>query len=64
MKERSDILSTLYEESFIFVLALLNLSAAFDTIDYAFLLSRLRGMYEVHDQELVWTRSYLSSLSF
>ena len=39
---------------------LLDLSAAFDTIDHAFLLSRLRDMYGINDQALAWVRSYLS----
>ena len=34
------------------VLVLLDLSAAFDTIDHTFLLSRLRDMYGIHDQAL------------
>ena len=42
------------------VLVFFDLSAAFDTIDYAFLLSRLRDMYVIHDQALAWIRSYLS----
>ena len=42
------------------VLVLLDLSASFDMIDHAFILSRLRDMYRIHDQAFVWIRSYLS----
>ena len=39
---------------------MLDLSAVFDTIDHAFLLSRLREMCGIHDQPLAWISSYLS----
>ena len=39
---------------------MLDLSAAFDTIDHAFQLSRLPEMYGMHDQTLIWIRFYLS----
>ena len=57
LKVQSDILSSLDEEGSVVVLVLLDLSAAFDTIDHTFLLSRLRDMY---DQALAWIRSYLT----
>ena len=38
---------------------MLDLSAAFDTIDHEFLLSRLRDMYGIQDQTLAWIRTYL-----
>ena len=37
-----------------------HLSAAFDTIDNIFNVSRLRDMYGIHAQALSWIRSYLS----
>ena len=60
LKVQSDILSSLDEEGSVVVLVLLDLSAAFDTIGHAFLLTRLRDMYGIHDQALAWVRSYLS----
>ena len=42
------------------VLVLLNLSAALNTVDRAFLLSRLHDMYRINDQALVLIKSYLS----
>ena len=40
-------------------MVLLDLSAVFDKIDHAFISSRLRDMYGIHDQALVWTKLYL-----
>ena len=39
---------------------MLDLSAAFDTIDHALLISCLRDMYGIHDQAPARIRSYLS----
>ena len=50
LKVQSNILSSLDEEGSIVVLIFLDSSAAFNTIDHAFILSRLRDMYGIHDQ--------------
>jgi len=42
------------------VLALLNLSSAFDSVDHSTLLSILRSRFSVTEQPLEWFRSYLT----
>ena len=52
LKVQNYVLSSLDVEGSVVVLIMLDLSAAFDTIDHALLISRLRDMYGIHDQEL------------
>ena len=54
----SDILAALDRGDFA-VLTLLDLSAAFDTVDHTSLLRRLQITYGITDTALVWFASYL-----
>jgi hypothetical protein len=42
------------------LLTMLDLSAAFDTVDHVILLSRLEHSYGQHDSVLGWCRSFLT----
>ena len=47
---RKEVLSALDQEGFVAVLAMLDLSAAFDNVGNAFLLSCLREIHGIHNQ--------------
>ena len=59
IKVQSDILSAL-DAGLSAILLMLGLSAAFDTIDHDFLLSRLCNVYGITGYALDWFRSYLT----
>ena len=59
LKVHSDILSAV-DNGCVVVLVLLDLTAAFDTIDHGILLSRLRHIFGVTGAALDWLRSYLA----
>ena len=54
-----DILSELDNKKVVLV-ALLDLSAAFDTVDHNLLLERLNSMYGINSTALSWLKSYLT----
>ena len=56
LKVQKDVFSALDQAGSVVVLVMLDLSAAFVTIDHAFLLSRLREMYGIHGQH-TWISS-------
>ena len=60
LKVHSDILSAV-DNGCVVVLVLLDITAAFDTIDHAILLSRLRHRFGVTGAALDWLRSYLAN---
>ena len=59
LKINNDILSGL-DKGKCTVLASLDLSAAFDTLDYAIFLRRLQNLYGVEQSALQWFGSYLT----
>lgn len=62
VRVQNDILQTLNNGGCV-ILLLLHLSAAFDTVDHAILLSRLRNRFGVNKTALTWLRSYLTDRS-
>ncbi|MCP3849467.1 MAG: reverse transcriptase family protein, partial [Gammaproteobacteria bacterium] len=58
LKITNDILCAL-DDGNVSVLTLLDLSAAFDTIDHALLLNRLHSLYGISGAALAWFKSYL-----
>ena len=59
LKVQNDILQSL-DNNCATVLVLLDLSAAFDTIDHQTLLHRLENLFGIKDKPLKWMSSYLS----
>ena len=59
LKVKNDILLNMNSQH-VTLLVLLDLSAAFDTIDHGILLERLRSAFGVRDMALSWIASYLS----
>ena len=48
----------------VFCLCLLDISAAFDTIDHSILLHRISSWFGIADSALTWFETYLTSRSF
>ena len=59
MKVFDDILTSLDSDNVVF-LSLLDLSAAFDTVDHAILIERLQRTLKISGSALEWIRSYLT----
>ena len=62
LKIMNDLLLAL-DSNQVSVLALLDLSSAFDTIDHSILLHRLESVFGIRDTALAWITSYLSNRS-
>ena len=63
VKMSDDIIKKIQEDNIV-VLVLLDLSAAFDTIDHAVLLEKLDKDYNIKDDAQRWFKSYLDNRSF
>ena len=57
---QNDILSSIDRKQCVF-LVLLDMSAAFDTVDHSVLLQRLADRYGIREKALQWVESYLSN---
>ncbi|PFX21804.1 RNA-directed DNA polymerase from mobile element jockey [Stylophora pistillata] len=62
LKIHNDILIAM-DRQHVILLVLLDLSAAFDTVEHSVLLSRLSNSFGIRDTALCWFRSYLSHRS-
>ena len=62
LKVQNDILQSL-DQNNVTILVMLDLSAAFDTIDHNTLLQRLEHSFGIKSKPLKWITSYLSNLS-
>ena len=60
VRVHNDILTTIDNNNTV-ILLLLDLSAAFDTVDHSILLSRLSSRFGIKGTVLAWLRSYLTS---
>ena len=60
LRVNNDILTAI-DNGKITALILLDLSAAFDTVDHNILISRLHNYLGIQDQALNWCKSYLSN---
>ena len=60
LRVHNDILCSLDQNKSV-ILLLLDLSAAFDTVDHAILISRLSNRFGVKGTALAWFKSYLTS---
>ena len=61
-KIHNDIMASMGKGEIV-LMVLLDLSAAFDTIDHEILISRLENMYGIKDNALKWFKSYMSNRS-
>ena len=59
LKVHNEIMWTIKKKG-VTILVLLDLSAAFDTIDYNVLFHHMQDLLDVHGTPLQWFRSYLS----
>ena len=60
LKVQTDIMTSLDQGS-VAALLMLDLSAAFDTIDHSILLSRFENTFGIRDRALTWFKSYLTN---
>ena len=60
---KTDLLRAM-DENHAIAVVLLDLSAAFDTVDHLILLNRLSSKFGIRGKALTWIRSYLQNRSF